>query len=110
MTTYISNSFSLGMIPSGGLLSVVPITKDDFCSAITDGKSIIGHPATAQVLTTMCGKEVKVNRQAVTLQKGDIVVVAQVLTRLDEGKVLSAEEVKQLVEQGKLTFMKVTLL
>ncbi|MEM4048872.1 MAG: DUF1874 domain-containing protein [Zestosphaera sp.] len=110
MVTYISNSFSLGMIPGGGLLAVLPITGQDFCESLKEGISVVGHPATAQVLSTMCGQEVQVNRKAITLEKNDKVVVAQILTRLDEGKVLSADEVNELVKQGKMTFMEVTVL
>lgn len=57
------------------------IAGQDFVSAI-------GHPAAATLLSDILGREVAVNRIAVTLQPGDQALVLRVLGRLPEGAVL----------------------
>lgn len=52
--------------------------------------SAIGHPAAAALLTHILGREVPVNRVAVTLQPGDQALVLRLLARLPEGAVLDA--------------------
>lgn len=52
--------------------------------------SAIGHPAAAALLAHILGREVPVNRVAVTLQPGDQALVLRLLARLPEGAVLDA--------------------
>ena len=94
----LANAFSLGMLPSlPATLRVEEIPAAEVAALLRNGfQSAIGHAATAQVLTTLLGVEVSVNRVAVTLQPGDTLIVFQLQGRLEEGRVLSAEEVQAL--------------
>ena len=78
-----------------------------FCREAQNAVSAIGHEGTAAIISELCGFPISVNRVAITLQPGDVLLVFQLLTRLPEGKVLTAQEVQQLVEQGKVSFFKV---
>ena len=64
--------------------------------------SAVGHESTAQVLSTLLGVEVPPNRIAISLKKGDGLLVFQLLVRLEEGRVLTSEEVEALVREGKV--------
>jgi hypothetical protein len=58
--------------------------------------SAIGHESTAKLLTALLGVEVPYNRIQVRLQKGDRLLVFQLLTRLEEGRVLDEDELRRL--------------
>jgi len=55
--------------------------KEDIVSAI-------GHEATAKILSEILGIEVKTNRIAVSMERGDFAIVCKVKKRLAEGEVL----------------------
>ena len=97
---YIASSFSLQMLPNGGKVEVERISEDEIrCLAtksspetmysrldgyyevggnpILDAVSIVGHEGTANALTKILDRNVEVNRQAIQLQPGDILFVAQ---------------------------------
>lgn len=63
------------------------LLSEDFTSAI-------GHQGAAEILSSILGVPVKANRIAIRMAAGDKAVVFRVLQRLEEGKVLSAEELK----------------
>ena len=107
---YIASAFSLSMLSTTpAVLKVERVGPAVFCQEARSAISAVGHPATAQVLSTICGYQIQPNRIMVTLQPGDEVIVFQLMERLPEGKVLSSEEVQQLLAQGKVAFFKVTL-
>ena len=96
---YISNAFSLSMLSDlPSLVAVREISADDVRTllSVTNFTSAVGHESTAQVLSRMLGLEVAFNRIQVQLKKNDLLIVFQLLTRLEEGRVLSEEEVKAL--------------
>lgn len=65
--------------------------------------SAVGHPDTASVISNIIGKEVPVNRISISLEKGDVLYVAQLLGgRLPEG-------CKSLPEGFQIKFYKVTI-
>lgn len=79
--TYISNAFSLGMIPQNllGKVRLCPSSEEE-AYADTAAVSIVGHADTAAVLG------VDYNRESVTLEAGDVLYVAQLQGgRLPEG-------------------------
>lgn len=51
--------------------------------------SAIGHEATAEVLTTLFGEKVEMNRIAYEMQPGDVCIVMKLRARIPEGKVLT---------------------
>ena len=65
--------------------------------------SAVGHPDTAAVISDLLGKEVPANRISISLEKGDVLYVAQLLGgRLPEG-------CKSLPEGFQMKFYKVTI-
>lgn len=78
----ISNSFSLQMLNGDSVVSVKEITEDEFDKITADPTivSAVGHSDTALLLG------VKFNRINVSLNKGDVLYVAQLTGgRLPEG-------------------------
>ena len=73
------------------------VKKGDFISAV-------GHESTAKLLSELLGVEIKPNRIFVDMQKGDEALAIQFLQRVQEGKVLSKEELEELYKQGKIVF------
>lgn len=107
---YVGNAFSLGMCAGCRemdlyveRLSLEEVKKEDFEGA----ESIFGHESTVNVFNKLFGTDFKVNRVSVNLGEGDEVYVFQVLERLPEGKILSDDELKRLVEEGKVSLYKV---
>lgn len=105
---YLSNAFSLSMLQMdpANVLIIRPIDLDTVRDLLKRGfESAVGHQSTAEILTLLLGLEVKMNRIAIKLEAGDILVVFQLSIRLQEGKVLSSEEVFDLYNQGKASFV-----
>jgi hypothetical protein len=77
---YISNAFSLQMLNGDAMVSVQEISEDEFDEVKSTAKSVVGHEDTANVLG------VEFNRESITLNKGDVLYVAQIIGgRLPEG-------------------------
>jgi hypothetical protein len=94
---YISNAFSLGMIESNSILKVTEVSLENVKKLLSSGfTSAIGHASTSDILTKMLGIEIQTNRISVKLEQEDILVVFQLQTRLEEGRVLTEAEISQL--------------
>jgi hypothetical protein len=101
---YLANAFSLNMLgETEAVLKVREISIDEVARILKnklyfgDGfKSVVGHKATAEVLSALLDVRVKFNREAIKIEKRDAVIVFQLLTRLPEGTVLSEEEISRL--------------
>ncbi len=91
--------------PEGLTLKVRTVSLEEVKSLLKGGFiSVVGHQATADILTALLGVEVPFNRVAITMREGDSLIVFQLKMRLEEGRILSAEEVKSLYEQGLASF------
>lgn len=101
---YICNAFSLQMVGKECMLHVAPITVKEVQTIMSDGfTSAIGHADTAAVVSDILGKEVTFNRINVSLEKGDTLIVAQIMGgRLPEGSIT-------LPEGFSIQFMRVEL-
>lgn len=102
--TKLANAFSLQMVDISkvGSMRWTPMTVEEV--AATDFVSVVGHPDTASLLTSMLGKEVAFNRTSISLQEGESLIVAQVTGgRLPEG-------CTTLPEGVTLAFVKVELI
>jgi hypothetical protein len=66
--------------------------------------SAVGHESTARILSAILGFEVPAQRLTITLTESDIAVAFALDYRLPEGKVLSKEELEQLVKENKVSF------
>ncbi len=84
--TYLSNAFSLQMFPLERVsnIKVTPVSAKEVASC--DFLSVVGHPDTAKVLSSLLGKEVAFNRVSLALESHDVLYVAQLVGgRLPEG-------------------------
>lgn len=68
------------MLNSDAVISVEEIPEEDFNNIKNIAKSVVGHEDTANILG------VEFNRESITLNKGDVLYVAQIVGgRLPEG-------------------------
>jgi hypothetical protein len=97
MTTYLLNAFSTTMLPEGGVVEFENLAAPPMLGTFV---SAVGHEGTAMVFSDILGVKVEPARVMVTLQPGDVAIVGQIAnfflmnSRLPEGKVLSAEELR----------------
>ena len=99
MRTVISNAFSVNMLKQDTMLFFAQITLDIATFMVNDsGKiySIVGHQATADLLSAKLGCLVPLNRENYKKEKDDRIIVCLPSKRLEEGKVLSLEELEQI--------------
>jgi len=102
MAVYLSNAFSLSMLPSAQEL-MIKVEKVSPKDVPDNFISIVGHQDIAQILGNLLGREVPYNRVSTKLQRDDIVYVSQYMgPRLPEGT-------KELPEGAALQFLKVTI-
>ena len=106
---YLANSFSLNMIEPPAILRVDEVGRDEFCNVAKIANNALGHESTVQLVNTLCGTQLSVNRVAIKAQDSDEIYVVQLMTRLPEGKVLNLNEILELYNQGKIKFYKVTV-
>lgn len=115
---YLLSAFSLSMIPYQGWvhLYLKEVDQEEARRIIAEAESkgrevvsAIGHQSTAQLLSQLLGREVPVNRAMVELRDGDEAIVFQLMVRLPEGKVLSREELQQLLSEGKIKLLHIML-
>ena len=113
---YISNAFSLNMLghplPQQGLtVRVRPMSLDEVREVLksTSFTSAVGHASTAEIISLLVGIEVPANRAAISLSPEDKLIVFQIQVRLPEGVVLTRDEVLTLYQEGKASFVEVSL-
>jgi len=109
---YLSNAFSLSMLnlnnPAPARLFVRPVGLEGVKSLLELGfESAVGHQSTAEILTKLLSIEVPTNRVTIKLEVGDTLIVFQLGIRLQEGQVLSKEEVLDLYNKGQASFVMV---
>lgn len=117
MNFIFTSTFSGGMIArsarqSGVRVSIKEISLEDAITAATlsDTRSAVGHPATAALMTSILGTEVPFERIALALtpEQDTALIVFQLeqalFKRLNEGEVLSFEQLKEANDNGFLTW------
>ncbi len=68
--------------------------------------SVIGHAATAELLSKLLQRNILVNRIAVTLQPGDCALVFRLTQRQPEGRVLNGDDLTKIPhELGWLQYL-----
>jgi hypothetical protein len=85
-------------LAAGGAIiggTLVP-TEDARADGMGPLLSAIGHQSTADVLTTLLGVSVPVNRIEYRQEPGDLAVVFKLRGRPPEGKILAREEVESI--------------
>jgi hypothetical protein len=107
--TYITNGFSPSMLAKLPLdVEFSPIDVKEFCEEVVKGQHInaIGHQGTVDLINNLCGSNLKVNRISIQANVGDQMYIVMVTVRLEEGKVLSKEEITKMYEEGKVKFIR----
>ena len=64
--------------------------------------SAVGHESTAQVLTTILGVDIPVNRILFAQEVGQQAIVLKIKGRIPEGKILSLEDIEEIGYDLKL--------
>lgn len=88
---YVTNAFSLNMLPDNCVVASILVTKisPDTAREFLKGnpfQSYLGHEDLASIASNILGVPLNVNRQTLTVQEGDAVLVVQYRgPRLPEG-------------------------
>jgi hypothetical protein len=93
---YLLNS---SVIPAGsdGTWQVKTISNDRAIQQIKDGfTSAVGHDSTAELMASLLGVNVPVNRISVKPQPGDILLCFRLKNRAPEGVILSRQQLEEL--------------
>lgn len=93
------------IITADGTFTLATITQDQALSLVhaADGlDSAIGHESTAQIMSTLLGVGVPVNRQMFVQQPGQMALVFKLNGRPAEGTVLTADEIAEIGYAWKL--------
>ena len=94
---YIANAFALSMIEGDAILRIKEISKEEVKEILKEGFiSAIGHQSTAEILSQLLDIPIPFNRVQIKITPNDKLIVFQVLVRLEEGKILSKEEISKL--------------
>lgn len=94
MSKFLMNS---PVLTGWGKFQFSPCSIEQAREFISDSfTSAIGHQSTAELLSSLLGTAVPMNRIQVQTAPGDQVLVFRLKTRLQEGKVLSLDEIKGL--------------
>ena len=88
-----------------GRYDYCPLTLEQAKALIADGfVSAIGHKSTAELLTTLLGVSVSMNRVEYRQEPGQSALVFKLKGRPEEGKILTIEEIESIgYEFGLLT-------
>ena len=86
------------ILTAPGKYDLKDISLEDAKDLVADNDldSAVGHVSTAQVMTTLLGVDIPVNRQMFVQEAGQKALVFKLNGRPEEGKILSAEEIEQI--------------
>ena len=81
-----------------GLFELKDITLQEAQQLVQNNEilSAVGHQSTADILTTLLGTEVPMNRILFEQETGQKALVFKLNGRPEEGKILTAEEIHQI--------------
>ena len=100
---YLSNAFSLNMVPADAEELTVHIKRISAAEVPVNVESVIGHPDTARIVSGILGRDVPANRVSVAINPGDVLYVAQYRgPRLPAGAT-------ELPNNATITFYRVTV-
>ncbi|MEM4483419.1 MAG: DUF1874 domain-containing protein [Candidatus Methanomethylicia archaeon] len=111
MVKYLTNAFSLNMLsfPATVVLDIDEISSKEFCDELASNTIVnaIGHKGTVDIINNLCRTNYNTNRIQIQLINNDVLLIPQVTFRIDEGKVLSREELEDMLRKGLIKFLKV---
>ena len=96
---YIGNAFSISMLEGDkSIVNIQKISKEEVKDILisTPFISAVGHSSTAEVLTVLLETKIETNRISISLNRNDKLIVFQLKTRIEEGKILTQEEILAL--------------
>lgn len=90
--------FNTTIIPNEGLFFNEKINIETAISLVRSNgyTSAVGHQATAELLSTLLGVKVEMNRMNAKIDQGDMALCFKLKTRLEEGVVLDSEKLASL--------------
>lgn len=77
-------------------LEDVTIDRAKELVSINELDSAVGHQSAAEIMTTLLGVEIPMNRQMFAQQPGQQALVFKLNGRPEEGKILSVEEIERI--------------
>jgi len=97
-TNQIVGILNTSIITADGNYTLTTISTEEaqFIARNNQILSAVGHEATAQVLTTILGVDVPVNRIMYSQEVGQKAIVLKINGRIPEGKILSLEDIEQI--------------
>ena len=114
MVVFLTNGFSPGMLKlkrnAGITVKFTEIDDKEFCDDIKNARELVnavGHKSTIELVNSICGTKLEMNRVSVSVSSGDIILAIILTTRLEEGRVLKNDEIKEFLEMGKIKFVRV---
>lgn len=88
------------ILTTTGSYTLEDITLDEarqlVVSNVGDLDSAIGHPSTAEIMTTLLGVNIFVNRQMFQQKTGQQALVFKLNGRPEEGKILAVDEIETI--------------
>ena len=82
-TVYVGNGFAPSMIMDSARIKMKTISEEEFTKGIENAHSIVGHPEISKEYS------IELNREEITLHKGDILYVVSPLHRPAKGEVVA---------------------
>ena len=81
-----------------GIFELKDITLQEAQQLVKDNNilSAVGHQSTADILTTLLGTEIPMNRIMFEQEQGQKALVFKLNGRPEEGKILTVEEIEQI--------------
>jgi len=92
------------IITTDGQYSLESISLDQARTLVRENEidSAVGHESTAQIMTTLLGVDVPVNRQPFAQQRGQAALVFKANGRPPEGQILSRQQLEEIGYSFKL--------
>ena len=86
------------ILTTTGLFELQDITLEQAQQLVQDNEilSAVGHQSTADILTTLLGTEVPMNRILFEQETGQKALVFKLNGRPEEGKILTSDEIHQM--------------
>lgn len=88
------------ILTTAGDYSLVDINLEEARQIVKENNgnldSAVGHKATAEVMTTLLGTDIPVNRQMFLQDVGQQALVFKLNGRLEEGKILTVSDLEQI--------------
>jgi len=92
---FLANAFALSMLQTEtATIAIQAISLDSVRELLASREFInaVGHQSTAELLSQLLDMPIEMNRIEIKLERGDELIVFQLMVRLPEGKVYTKEE------------------